>query len=200
LATTTGDLGLRLPELRAGSFFPTLLERRRRVDQALFAVVMRAYVHVASTRKVDDLEKALGVDAGISKSEVSRICTGLDAEVAQFRDRTLASQDFPYMFLDATCRKARVGHRIVSQAVVGRGARGPGTHRIQRRTVLRLLQIGVVHVLADRCRKPIDSSCHHSEPPGSNGTGLQHFCDHPDGQPRSSHPSDRWVQQHATTV
>jgi putative transposase len=109
---------LRLPELRAGSFFPTLLERRRRVDQALFAVVMRAYFHVASTRKVDDLEKALGVDAGISKSEVSRICTGLDAEVAQFRDRTLASQDFPYMFLDATCRKARVGHRIVSQAVV----------------------------------------------------------------------------------
>jgi putative transposase len=118
LTTTTGDLSLKIPKLRQGSFFPALLERRRRVDQALFAVVMEAYVHGVSTRKVDDLVKALGADTGISKSEVSRICAGLDAEVAEFRDRTLASQDFPYVFLDATYCKARVGHRIVSQAVV----------------------------------------------------------------------------------
>lgn len=118
LTTTAGDLDLRIPKLRQGSFFPALLERRRRVDQALFAVVMEAYVHGVSTRKVDDLVKALGADTGISKSEVSRICAGLDAEVAQFRDRTLAAQDFPYVFLDATYCKARVNHRIVSQAVV----------------------------------------------------------------------------------
>jgi putative transposase len=118
LTTTTGDLSLKIPKLRQGSFFPALLERRRRVDQALFAVVMEAYVHGVSTRKVDDLVKALGADTGISKSEVSRICACLDAEVAEFRDRTLASQDFPYVFLDATYCKARVGHRIVSQAVV----------------------------------------------------------------------------------
>jgi len=48
--------------LRAGSFFPALLERRRRVDPALFAVVMEAYVQGVSTRKVDDLVKALGAD------------------------------------------------------------------------------------------------------------------------------------------
>ena len=95
MTTTAGDLDLKIPKLRAGSFFPALLERRRRVDQALFAVVMEAYVHGVSTRKVDDLVKALGADTGISKSEVSRICAGLDAEVAQFRDRTLAAQDFP---------------------------------------------------------------------------------------------------------
>ncbi|MGB3375841.1 MAG: IS256 family transposase [Microbacterium sp.] len=118
LSTTAGDLDLRIPKLRAGSFFPALLERRRRVDQALFAVVMEAYVHGVSTRKVDDLVKALGADTGISKSEVSRICAGLDEEVAVFRDRTLTTQDFPYVFLDATYCKARVGHRIVSQAMV----------------------------------------------------------------------------------
>jgi putative transposase len=118
LSTTAGDLDLKIPKLRAGSFFPALLERRRRVDQALFAVVMEAYVHGVSTRKVDDLVKALGADTGISKSEASRICTGLDEEVAEFRDRTLAAQDFPYVFLDATYCKARVGHRIVSQAIV----------------------------------------------------------------------------------
>ena len=72
--------------------------------------MMEAYVHGVSTRKVDDLVKALGADTGISKSEVSRICAGLDAEVAEFRDRTLASQDFPYVFLDATYCKAPVGH------------------------------------------------------------------------------------------
>src|SRR5688572_23453025 len=72
LTTTAGDLELRIPKLRAGSFFPSLLERRRRIDQALFAVVM-AYLHGVSTRKVDDLVRALGADTGISKSEVSRI-------------------------------------------------------------------------------------------------------------------------------
>ena len=118
LTTTAGDLELRIPKLRAGSFFPSLLERRRRIDQALFAVVMEAYLHGVSTRKVDDLVKALGADSGISKSEVSRICAELDVEVAAFRDRSLAGQPFRYVFLDATYCKARVNHRVVSQAVV----------------------------------------------------------------------------------
>ncbi len=118
LSTTAGDLELAIPKLRQRTFFPALLERRRRVDQALFAVVMEAYLHGVSTRKVDDLVKALGADTGISKSEVSRICTGLDEEIAQFRDRTLAAIDYPYVFLDATYCKARVDHRVVSQAVV----------------------------------------------------------------------------------
>ena len=104
--------------MRTGSFFPALLERRRRVDQCLFAVVMEAYLHGTSTRKVDDLVKALGADTGISKSEVSRICADLDTEVAAFRDRPLIDQRFPYVFLDATYCKARVNHRVVSQAVV----------------------------------------------------------------------------------
>ena len=72
----------RFPKLRAGTFFPALLERRRRIDQVMFAVVVDAYLHGLSTREVDDLVRALGVDTGISKSEVSRICAGLDAEVA----------------------------------------------------------------------------------------------------------------------
>jgi putative transposase len=118
LTTTAGNLELRIPKLRAGSFFPSLLERRRRIDQALFAVVMEAYLHGVSTRKVDDLVRALGADTGISKSEVSRICADLDAEVAAFRDRSLAEQAFPYVFLDATYCKARVDRRVVSQAVV----------------------------------------------------------------------------------
>jgi len=117
LSTTAGDLNLKIPKLRQGSFFPSLLERRRRVDQALFAVVMEAYLHGVSTRKVDDLVKALGADTRISKSEVSRICAVLDEEVASFWDRPL-SDEHPYVFLDATYCKARVDHRVVSQAVV----------------------------------------------------------------------------------
>jgi putative transposase len=118
LTTTAGDLNLKIPKLRNGSFFPALLERRRRVDQALYAVVMEAYLHGVSTRKVDDLVKALGADTGISKSEVSRICEDLDHEVGAFRDRDLSAMDYPYVFLDATYCKARVEHRVVSQAVV----------------------------------------------------------------------------------
>ena len=118
LSTTAGDLELRIPKLRTGSFFPSLLERRRRVDQALYAVIMEAYLHGVSTRKVDDLVKALGVDTGISKSEVSRICEDLDEEVAAFRGRSLKDDAYPYVFLDATYCKARVNRRVVSQAVV----------------------------------------------------------------------------------
>ena len=131
LSTTAGDLELRIPKLRTGSFFPSLLERRRRVDQALFAVVMEAYLHGVSTRKVDDLVKALGADSGISKSEVSRICADLDQEVGAFRDRSLAGQQFPYVFLDATYCKARVNHRVVSQAVViATGVRADGWREV----------------------------------------------------------------------
>ena len=66
-------------------FFPLILEPRRRIDQALYAVVMEAYVNGVSTRSVDDLVAALGIDSGISKSEVSRICAGLDEEMAAWR-------------------------------------------------------------------------------------------------------------------
>ena len=118
LSTKAGDVELRIPKLRRGSFFPSVLERRRRIDRALWAVVMEAYVHGVSTRKVDDLVAALGLDAGISKSEVSRICKELDTEMAAFRDRPLGHVEFPYVFADATYVKARVGGRVVSKAIV----------------------------------------------------------------------------------
>jgi putative transposase len=131
LTTLAGDLELRVPKLRAGSFFPSLLERRRRVDQALFAVVMEAYLHGVSTRKVDDLVRALGADSGISKSEVSRICADLDGEVSAFQDRSLAGQVFPYVFVDATYCKARVNRRVVAQAVVvATGVCGDGRREV----------------------------------------------------------------------
>jgi putative transposase len=118
LSTAAGDVELRIPKLRTGSFFPSLLERRRRIDRALFAVVMEAYVHGVSTRKVDDLVSALGVGSGISKSEVSRICAELDGDLDAFRHRPLDHVRFPYVFADATYLKGRVNGRVVSRAVV----------------------------------------------------------------------------------
>ena len=118
MTTTAGGLRLSIPKLRQGSFFPALLKRRRRVDQALYAFVMEAYLHGVSTRKVETQVKALGADSTIFKSEVSRICEDLDREVGQFRDRDLSVLDYPYVLLDATYCKARVNHRVVSKAVV----------------------------------------------------------------------------------
>src|SRR5690606_4799402 len=87
--TRVGTVPLQIPKLRQGSYFPSwLLEPRRRVERALWAVVQEAYVQGVSTRKVDELVRALGLE-GISKSEVSRICAELDAEMARFRDRPL---------------------------------------------------------------------------------------------------------------
>jgi transposase-like protein len=118
LSTKAGDVELSIPKLRSGSFFPQILERRRRIDRALFAVVMEAYVHGVSTRKVDDLVRALGVGTGISKSEVSRICSELDKDLEAFRTRRLDHVAFPYLFCDATYVKGRVRGRVVSRAVV----------------------------------------------------------------------------------
>jgi len=127
-STKAGDLELRVPKLRSGSFYPSLLEPRRRIDRALWAVVMEAYVHGVSTRKVDDLVRTLGIDAGISKSEVSRICAELDEQVAEFTGRPI-SDAFAYLFLDATYLKAHEGPQVVSKAVViATGVRSDG-HR-----------------------------------------------------------------------
>jgi transposase-like protein len=119
LATQAGDVELKIPKLRKGSFFPVILEPRRRIDQALYAVVMEAYVAGVSTRSVDDLVAALGIDSGISKSEVSRICAGLDEVVTAFRTRRLDHTEFPYVYLDATYLHVRnATSQVVSMAVV----------------------------------------------------------------------------------
>jgi len=121
LTTKAGDVALSIPKLRAGSFFPSVLQPRRRIDQALYAVVMEAYVHGVSTRAVDDLVVAMG-GSGISKSEVSRICQGLDEAVGAFRTRRLDHAEFPYVFLDATYLHVRTdtaaGGQVTSKAVV----------------------------------------------------------------------------------
>jgi putative transposase len=108
ITTTAGDLTVKIPKVRTGSFFPALLAPRRRIDVALHAVVMQAYVEGVSTRRVDDLVVALG-GTGISKSEVSRICAQLDRDVAAWRARSLDEQAFPYVFCDATYCKVRLG-------------------------------------------------------------------------------------------
>jgi putative transposase len=118
VSTPAGDVEVKIPKLRKGSFFPELLEPRRRVDRALWGVIMTAYVTGTSTRKVDDLVKALGCESGVSKSTVSRICADIDREVAPVRQRPLGHTTFPYVFLDATYVKARVDHQVVSRAVV----------------------------------------------------------------------------------
>lgn len=102
LATQAGDIELGIPKLRRASFFPSILEPRRRIDRALYTVVMEAYVSGVSTRSVDDLVVALGIGSGISKSEVSRICAELETAVGAFRTRDLDHIEFPYVYLDAT--------------------------------------------------------------------------------------------------
>ncbi len=114
--TRVGSVALRVPRVRDGGYFPSLLEPRTRAERALVAVVQEAYVGGVSTRRVDDLVKALGME-GISKSQVSRLCQELDAEVERFRARPL-TEAYPYLWLDATFVKAREEGRVAAQAVV----------------------------------------------------------------------------------
>ena len=111
-----GTMELRIPKLREGSYFPSLLEPRRRSEKALLAVIQQAYVEGVSTRRVDDLVKALGCE-GISKSQVSRICGELDRVVDSFLDRPLDGGAYCYLWLDALSQKVREEGRIVNVSV-----------------------------------------------------------------------------------
>ncbi len=115
--TRVGTMELRIPKLREGSYFPSLLEPRRRSEKALLAVIQQAYVEGVSTRRVDDLVKALGCE-GISKSQVSRIYRGLDEVVEKFLSRPLDGGPYAYLWLDALTQKLREGGRIVNVSVV----------------------------------------------------------------------------------
>lgn len=114
--TRAGTVELRIPKLRKGSYFPGFLEPRRMSEKALTAVIQEAYIHGISTRSVDDLVKALGMD-GISKSQVSRLCEDIDERVHAFLDRPIEG-DWPYLWIDATYVKVRQNGRIVSVAVI----------------------------------------------------------------------------------
>jgi putative transposase len=114
--TRVGTIELKIPKVTAGTYFPSLLEPRRRAEKALHAVICEAYVKGISTRKVDDLVRALGMD-GISRSEVSRICKSLDEGVKAFLHRPIEGPH-PYVWLDATFHKIREGGRVVSVATV----------------------------------------------------------------------------------
>ena len=131
VATTAGEVELAIPKLRTGSFFPSLLHPRRRVDKALYAVICSAWIEGVSTRKVDDLVRALGNESGISRSTVSRICKDIDEGVHEFLSRRLDHTWFPYLFVDATYLDVRVGHRVVCRAlVVATGVSAQGRREI----------------------------------------------------------------------
>ncbi|MCL6432414.1 MAG: IS256 family transposase [Anaerolineae bacterium] len=114
--TRVGTVELKVPRVRDGSFYPSLLDPRKRAERALVAVVQEAYVQGVSTRRVDDLVQALGM-TGISKSQVSLLCQELDKEVERFRNRRLEGE-YPYVWLDATFVKVREEGRVVAMAVV----------------------------------------------------------------------------------
>ena len=113
--TRAGNVELRIPKLRTGTYFPSFLEPRRAVEKALVAVIQEAYVHGVSTRSMDDLVQAMG-GTGVSRSQVSRLCEDIDERVDAFLTRPIEGE-WVYLWIDATYLKVRQAGRIVSVAV-----------------------------------------------------------------------------------
>jgi transposase-like protein len=127
--TRAGTVELRIPKLRRSSYFPAFLEPRRTAEKALTAVIQEAYIGGISTRAVDDLVRAMGME-GISKSQVSRLCAEIDARVGDFLTRPIEG-DWPYLWLDATYVKVREAGRIVPVAVtIAVGVNGDGRREV----------------------------------------------------------------------
>ncbi len=128
--TRAGTINLEIPKLRKGSYMPSLLEPRRRAEQALVSVVCQAYIEGVSTRRVDDLVKSMGID-GMSKSQVSELAKQLDSRVSEFRNRPLDAGPYTYVWLDALFHKVREGGRVVSVAtVIATGVNAEGHREI----------------------------------------------------------------------
>jgi len=129
--TRLGEIDLRIPKLRKGSYFPDwLLEPRRRSEKALLAAIAEAYVLGVSTRRVERLLETLGL-SGISKSRVSTIVAELDPAVEAFRQRPLTLA-YPYVWLDALVMKCREEGGGVSNVnvVVATGVSSEGQREI----------------------------------------------------------------------
>jgi transposase-like protein len=129
--TRVGTIDLAVPKLREGTYYPAwLLQHRRRGEQALASVVAQCYVEGVSTRRVDDLVKAMGLD-GMSASQVSRLATTLDAKVAEFRNRPLDAGPYRYVWIDALTQKVREGGRVVNvSAVIATSVNNEGRREI----------------------------------------------------------------------
>ena len=116
METTLGSVDLAIPKLRKDSYFPSFLTPRRRWEQAFVNVVATAYVEGVSTRAMDNLVQAMGIE-GMSRSEVSRMAKSLDEGVEAFRERPLDEKAYPYVWLDAMYVKVRINKRVRSRAV-----------------------------------------------------------------------------------
>lgn len=127
LRTAAGEVELRIPKLREGTYFPEgMLERWSRVDVSVAAIVQEMYVCGVSTRKIERVAQRLGIPS-LSSSEVSRLCDALDLEVEAMRSRDLSGCPCCYVWLDATYMSCRDGSSVCSRGMVtaiGLGADG----------------------------------------------------------------------------
>lgn len=118
LATVLGEITMRIPKLREGTYFPDeLIGPYSRVDRAMVAIVREVYVRGLSTRKIEKAADALGF-AGLSPSRVSRMTSDLDEEVAALNARRFEGAAFPYLWLDATYLRCRDEGHVRSRGVV----------------------------------------------------------------------------------
>lgn len=114
--TRVGEVDLAIPKLREGNYFPSFLTPRRPWEQALVSVIQESYINGVSTRKVDRLVEAMGIES-CSKDTVSRLCRELDESAETFRNRPIDGC-YPYLWLDARYEKVRENGRVRSMALV----------------------------------------------------------------------------------
>ncbi len=128
--TRAGTVGLAIPRLREGSYFPDFLIHRRRAERALASVVATSYLLGVSTRRVEKLAAALGVTS-LSKSQVSLMAAELDEMVEGFRGRRLDAGPYTFVWIDALTQKVREGGRTVNvHALIATGVNAGGRREI----------------------------------------------------------------------
>jgi len=127
--TRLGTIYLYVPKLRKGGYVPFFVTERKRSELALATLVQEAFINGVSTRRIERLAQALGIE-NISASQVSEINKGLSGQVAEFRTRPLA-EEYPFLWIDAHYDKVRIEDRVVTMALmIAPGVSSSGTREI----------------------------------------------------------------------
>ncbi len=130
LRTRVGTLNLAIPQDREGTFSTSIFARYQRNEKALVLSLMEMYIQGVSTRKVKEITEVL-CGTSFSKSQVSALAGGLDAELNAWRKRPLSSRSYPIIFVDAHYQDVRIGGRVISQGVlIVKAIRGDGKREI----------------------------------------------------------------------
>jgi transposase-like protein len=127
--TEYGEIRLRIPKLRRGTYYPSLIESLEQTEQALLALIQDAFVLGTNPEAVEDSLDNLGFPT-LHRSDVWEFYESLHDIAENARNYPLKAE-YPYLWLDVVKLKVSEGNLRTSKAVaVAIGVKSTGEYEV----------------------------------------------------------------------